>query len=223
MRENSTSTNRRVELASKDGEITAAPIQRKSSRASRSAAKPIPKEAIESDTAVTKLPSRGKVASKKGQNSATLEAAIDAKTTTTDKKRGKGPANAKAAARAVKEEGDAELESKVTKAVEKKRKTAKDEEVVPPDDKSDKPKKRRKTKEDKEAEAMPLAARTQGLRMHIGAHVSSAKGWSIARSTPMWSAATGHIAETCMERGPECRYERRTHWVRLFSTSLILV
>lgn len=37
-------------------------------------------------------------------------------------------------------------------------------------------KKRRKTKEEKEAEAMPLAARTQGLRMFVGAHVSAAKG-----------------------------------------------
>lgn len=39
-----------------------------------------------------------------------------------------------------------------------------------------KKKKRRKTKEEKEAEAMPLAARTTGLRMFLGAHVSSAKG-----------------------------------------------
>lgn len=39
-----------------------------------------------------------------------------------------------------------------------------------------KKKRRRKTKEEKEAEAMPLAARTTGLRMFLGAHVSSAKG-----------------------------------------------
>jgi hypothetical protein len=37
-------------------------------------------------------------------------------------------------------------------------------------------KRHRKTKEEKEAEAMPLAARTNGLRMFIGAHVSAAKG-----------------------------------------------
>lgn len=36
--------------------------------------------------------------------------------------------------------------------------------------------KKRKTKEEKEAEAMPLRARTQGLRMLVGAHVSAAKG-----------------------------------------------
>jgi len=35
---------------------------------------------------------------------------------------------------------------------------------------------KRKTKEEKEAEAMPLATRTNGLRMFIGAHVSCAKG-----------------------------------------------
>lgn len=38
---------------------------------------------------------------------------------------------------------------------------------------------KRKTKEEKEAEAMPLAARTNGLRVFIGAHVSVAKGQSI--------------------------------------------
>lgn len=34
----------------------------------------------------------------------------------------------------------------------------------------------KKTKEEKEAEAMPLAVRTQGLKMFVGAHVSAAKG-----------------------------------------------
>ena len=37
-------------------------------------------------------------------------------------------------------------------------------------------KKGKKTKEQKEFEAMPLAPRTQGLRMFVGAHVSAAKG-----------------------------------------------
>jgi AP endonuclease 1 len=36
--------------------------------------------------------------------------------------------------------------------------------------------KKRKSKEEKEAEAMPLAPRTQGLKMMVGAHVSMAKG-----------------------------------------------
>lgn len=39
-----------------------------------------------------------------------------------------------------------------------------------------KPKRKRKTKEEKEVEAMPLAVRTTGLRMYVGAHVSIAKG-----------------------------------------------
>lgn len=37
-------------------------------------------------------------------------------------------------------------------------------------------KRARKTKEEKEAEAMPLAVRTKGLKMFVGAHVSAAKG-----------------------------------------------
>lgn len=44
------------------------------------------------------------------------------------------------------------------------------------DETPQKPKPKRKTKEEKEAEAMPLAARTTGLRMYVGAHVSIAKG-----------------------------------------------
>ena len=34
----------------------------------------------------------------------------------------------------------------------------------------------KKAKEDKESETMPLAARTKGLKMFVGAHVSAAKG-----------------------------------------------
>ena len=39
-----------------------------------------------------------------------------------------------------------------------------------------KPKKARKSKKDQEIESMPLAPRTKGLRMFVGAHVSAAKG-----------------------------------------------
>jgi AP endonuclease-1 len=39
-----------------------------------------------------------------------------------------------------------------------------------------KPKKARKSKKDQELESMPLALRTKGLRMFVGAHVSAAKG-----------------------------------------------
>ncbi|KAI4191113.1 MAG: hypothetical protein L6R41_000334 [Letrouitia leprolyta] len=66
----------------------------------------------------------------------------------------------------------------------RKRKAANEEETgglgVP--DKSEeaaspkKPKRKRKTQEKKDAEAMPLATRTAGLGMFIGAHVSGAKG-----------------------------------------------
>ncbi|KAI2790306.1 DNA-(apurinic or apyrimidinic site) lyase 1 [Penicillium oxalicum] len=46
-------------------------------------------------------------------------------------------------------------------------------------------KKARKTKEEKELDAMPLAPRSQGLKMFVGAHVSAAKGVfnSISNST----------------------------------------
>jgi AP endonuclease-1 len=36
--------------------------------------------------------------------------------------------------------------------------------------------KKRKTKAEKETEMLPLAARTKGLQMFVGAHVSAAKG-----------------------------------------------
>lgn len=39
-----------------------------------------------------------------------------------------------------------------------------------------KPKTARKSKKDQELESMPLAPRTKGLRMFVGAHVSAAKG-----------------------------------------------
>ena len=45
-----------------------------------------------------------------------------------------------------------------------------------PEGKPVKVRRKRKTKEEKEGEAMPLAVRTLGLRMFIGAHVSCAKG-----------------------------------------------
>ena len=53
---------------------------------------------------------------------------------------------------------------------------AKEEEGEEAEQVPQKVKKHRKTKEEKQTEAMPLAARTNGLRMFIGAHVSCAKG-----------------------------------------------
>ena len=45
------------------------------------------------------------------------------------------------------------------------------------------PKRKRKTKEEREIEAMPLVARSAGLRMFVGAHVSAAKGWCLGISS----------------------------------------
>jgi hypothetical protein len=60
--------------------------------------------------------------------------------------------------------------SKATEAVDLEG----DDQVV--DEAPKKTHRKRKTQEEKEAEAMPLAARTSGLRMFIGAHVSIASG-----------------------------------------------
>jgi hypothetical protein len=85
-------------------------------------------------------------------------------------------------AKVVKEE-EAEEENGVAKALPKGRTRKKSEvkegaDQLDNDDKvAEKPvKKKRKTKEEKEAEAMPLAARTVGHKLFIGAHVSSAGG-----------------------------------------------
>ncbi|MCJ1249255.1 hypothetical protein MMC30_006478 [Trapelia coarctata] len=76
------------------------------------------------------------------------------------------------------EEVDVAESPKKSRKVKKTEVTAllKEEDVVAADDAPKKVKRHRKTKEEKEAEAMPLAARTNGLRMFIGAHVSGAKG-----------------------------------------------
>jgi AP endonuclease-1 len=76
----------------------------------------------------------------------------------------------------VKVEADEDAKSVATPKGGKKRKTAvKKEETETIVEK--KPSKRgKKTQGDKESDAMPLASRTQGLRMFVGAHVSAAKG-----------------------------------------------
>lgn len=79
--------------------------------------------------------------------------------------------------------------------------------------KQDKPKgsRKRKTKEEKEADMQPLAARTTGLRMQVGAHVSAAKGTSSTRSTgnkhstnthqeSLMLSTTAHISGTFRQR-----------------------
>ena len=67
--------------------------------------------------------------------------------------------------------GKAQRKTKAKEEVKKE-----EEEVDEKGASTKKTKRIRKTKEEKEADAMPLAARTNGLRMFIGAHVSCAKG-----------------------------------------------
>lgn len=70
----------------------------------------------------------------------------------------------------------AENEASPRKARRKTKVKEEDEEVQEGGEGQKKTKRKRKTKEEKEIEAMPLATRTDGLRMFIGAHVSGAKG-----------------------------------------------
>lgn len=72
------------------------------------------------------------------------------------------------------------------------------------------PSKKKKAKEGKEMEAIPLAAKTQGLRMFVGAHVSAAKGVhnSIINSTHIGlvplSAARMNISLTMVFGKRQC-------------------
>lgn len=91
----------------------------------------------------------------------------------TPRKRGTAQENAETISAELKEETDTPLKKKTT-SKSKATETAdlgEDDQVTPK-----KTPRKRKTKEEKEAEAMPLAARTSGLRMFIGAHVSIATG-----------------------------------------------
>ena len=57
-----------------------------------------------------------------------------------------------------------------------RKKTKRREDIADGGELPEKPIRKRKTKEAKEPEIMPLAARTNGMKMFVGAHVSSAKG-----------------------------------------------
>jgi len=77
------------------------------------------------------------------------------------------------------EEEQAAISSTPKKSKSKKKTVAEDQDVAAEEAVDETPKKakrKRKTKEEKEAEAMPLAARATGLKVYLGAHVSSAKG-----------------------------------------------
>lgn len=60
-----------------------------------------------------------------------------------------------------------------------RKETKREEKIEEGEERPEKPTRKRKTKEEKESEVMPLAARTNGLKMFVGAHVSSAKGPSL--------------------------------------------
>lgn len=70
-----------------------------------------------------------------------------------------------------------------------RKKTKREEDIKEGEERLEKPTRKRKTKEKKESEVMPLAARTNGLKMFVGAHVSSAKGpsWKCFNSRASWS------------------------------------
>lgn len=92
---------------------------------------------------------------------------------------------AKQTSKKEKSKADVEAQAKTSETSPQKTKveeTTIDEEEKTEEKKEDsleKSKRKRKTKEEKEAESMPLAARSTGLRMVVGAHVSSAKGRSL--------------------------------------------
>ena len=81
---------------------------------------------------------------------------------------------------------------------------------------SPKKKRPRKTKEEKELEAMPLATRTQGLRMYIGAHVSGAKGLSAHTLLPRHRIYTckDHVTDIITQnRSAKYGHKCCSYWV----------
>lgn len=78
----------------------------------------------------------------------------------------------------IEEEGKAEIPEDVEDIVAKpkQKKSKREEDIEDGGEHLEKPTRKRKTKEEKLSEIMPLAARTNGLKMFVGAHVSSAKG-----------------------------------------------
>lgn len=78
----------------------------------------------------------------------------------------------------IEEEEKAEIPEDVEDiaAKPKQKKKKREEDIVDSGELLEKPTRKRKTKEGKVSETMALAARTNGLKMFVGAHVSSAKG-----------------------------------------------
>ena len=94
------------------------------------------------------------------------------------------------------------------KAKRKTKVKEEDEEVQDSEEGQKKVKRKRKTKEEKELEAMPLAVRTDGLRMFIGAHVSGAKGWFFS----MYIASV-ELRLVFISRSSQFSHKLRAHWV----------
>ena len=104
-------------------------------------------------------------------------------------------------------------EASPTKAKSKTKVKEEDERVQEGEEAPKRTKPKRKTKEEKELEAMPLAVRTDGLRMFIGAHVSGAKG----RSSLSYIAAL-ELRPLFESRSPQCSLQLRSYWVNRFQT-----
>ena len=98
-------------------------------------------------------------------------------------------------------------EASPTKA-KSKTKVKEDEEVQEGEEAPKKIKRKRKTKEEKDLEAMPLAVRTDGLRMFVGAHVSGAKG----RSLSVYIASV-ELRLLLESRSPQFSLKLRSYWV----------
>jgi hypothetical protein len=130
------------------------------------------------DTSAT--PPKRKVKSRKDfietieDNESTLVEQEAASKKTPRRRKTKGETEAETPIREAKEEGGSPSRKK-TKSTGKATGSVEEDEQVAPDVPK-KIRRKRKTKEEKEAEAMPLAARTVGSRMFVGAHVSIATG-----------------------------------------------
>ena len=122
----------------------------------------------------------------------------------------------KATETAINETAGDEAPSK--KAKRKTKVKEEDEEVQDGEEGQKKIKRKRKTKEEKELEAMPLAVRTDGLRMFIGAHVSGAKGWFF-----LMYIASVELRLVFISRSSQFSHKLRAHWVNNLQVSQIQV
>ena len=93
---------------------------------------------------------------------------------------------------------DAPEKTKRKTKVKVKEETAEGEEGDGEAETPKKIKRKRKTKEEKEPEAMPLAARTPGLKSFIGAHVSCAKGPFTQHAHRCWMYIASIKLKTCI-------------------------